>query len=308
MNWDYATYEYFLSAALLICAMFGMGATLSAKDFLGVLKAPKGLCLIIVMQIVVMPVIAIMLARIFELPTGITVGMVLVSALPGGLFSNVLTFLGRGNIALSVSATAVCTVGCLFSTVAVLKIFAATELPDDFSMPAGKILAEVGLCLLLPLLLGMTLHRAAPRLAPKVTVFCLRASWVMLVIIVSAALLAGRLDLTAYGWKSPLVLILFGMIALWLSYAAAFLFRLSIDDTFTVGVEVVVRNSHLGILLKAALFSSSDTQHLEIADGVLYTVLLYAGICLLITISEVVAKRKKLGPVFGRTRKRNRLE
>ena len=130
----------------------------------------------------------------------------------------------------------------------------------------------------------------------------------MLVLIVSAALLAGRLDLTAYGWKSPLVLILFGLISLWLSYAAAFLIRLSIDDTFTVAVEVVVRNSHLGILLKAALFSSRDTEHLEIADGVLYTVLLYAGVCLLITISEVVAKRKMLGPVFGRTRKRNRLD
>lgn len=109
-------------------------------------------------------------------------------------------------------------------------------------------------------------------------------------------------------WKSPLLLILFGMIALWLSYAAAFLIRLSIDDTFTVAVEVVVRNSHLGILLKAALFSSSDTQHLEIADGVLYTVLLYAGVCLLITISEVVAKRKMLGPVYGPTRKRTRLD
>ena len=303
MYWDYAAYEYVLSAALLICAMFGMGATLNARDFLGVIKSPQGLCLIVAMQIVVMPLVAIMLARFFELPAGIAIGMVLVSALPGGLFSNVLTFLGRGNVALSVSATAVSTVGCLFTTVTVLKIFAATELPDDFSMPAGRILAEVGLCLLLPLLLGMVLHRTAPRLAPKATMFCLRASWVLLVIIVSAALLAGRLDLTAYGWKSPLVIVLFGMIALWLSYAAAFFIRLSIDDSFTVAVEVVVRNSHLGILLKAALFSSSDTQHLEIADGVLYTVLLYAAVCLMITISEVVAKRKMLGPVFGRLRK-----
>ncbi len=223
MYWDYAAWEYVLSAALLVCAMFGMGATLNARDFLGVLKSPQGLCLIVTMQIVVMPLVAIVLARFFELPAGIAIGMVLVSALPGGLFSNVLTFLGRGNVALSVSATAVSTVGCLFTTVTVLKIFAATELPDDFSMPAGRILAEVGLCLLLPLLLGMILHRAAPRLAPKATSFCVRASWVLLVIIVSAALLAGRLDLTAYGWKSPLVIVLFGMIALWLSYAAAFL-------------------------------------------------------------------------------------
>lgn len=302
MNWDYATYEYSLSAALLICAMFGMGATLNARDFLGVLKSPQGLFLIIAMQIVVMPLVAIMLASAFDLPTGIAVGLVLVSALPGGLFSNVLTFLGRGNVALSVSATAVCTVGSLFTTVAVLKIFAATELPDDFSMPTGRILSEVGLCLLLPLSLGMVFYRAAPQWAPKASVICIRASWVMLILIVAGAFLAGRLDLLAYGWKSPLALILFGMIALWLSYAAAFLIRLTIDESFTVAVEVVVRNTHLGILLKAALFSSRDTQNLEIADGVLYTVLLYGGISLLITITEVFAKRRMLGPIFGRTR------
>ena len=300
MDWDYATFEYILSAALLICAMFGMGATLNAKDFLGILKSPQGLCLVIVMQIVVMPLVAMLLARVFALPTGVAIGMVLVSALPGGLFSNVLTFLGRGNLALSVSATAVSTVGCLFTTVTVLKIFAATELPDDFSMPAGRILTEVTLCLLLPLLLGMSLHRIAPHRARQTSVFCVRTSWMLLVLFVCVAILAGRLDLMAYSWRSPLAIVIFCLSALWLSYAATFLLGLTTDDSFTVAIEVVVRNSHLGILLKAALFSSRDTSNLEIADGVLYAVLVYAAVCLLVSISEVFAKRKKLGPIFGR--------
>ena len=303
MNWDYATYEYALSAALLTCAMFGMGASLKVQDFFGVIKSPWGLCLIIVMQIVAMPLVAVLLAKLFALPTGIAIGMVLVAALPGGLFSNLVTYLGKGNVALSVAATAVCTVGSLLTTVFVLKIFAATELPENFSMPAGAILTEVGLCLLLPLVLGMIFHRMAPVVSPKVSVWCVRASVVLLTLIVIAAFMAGRLNLAAYGWKSPLVLFLFGMIALWFSYGMAVLIGLNVHDSFTVAIEVLLRNAHLGLVLKASLFPSSDTQHLELADGVLFTLLVYGGIGLAIAASEIYGKHKKLGPIFGRLRK-----
>jgi len=303
MNWDYATYEYALSAALLTCAMFGMGATLKFSDFRGVFRAPRGLCLTIAMQIVVMPFVAILLAKLFALPTGIAVGMVLVAALPGGLFSNLATFIGKGNLALSVSATAVTSLGCLLTTVFVLKIFTAADLPADFSMPAGAILTEVAFCLLLPLVLGMVFYRMAPKASPKVSAWCVRASVVILLLIVVAALMAGRLQLTAYGWRTPVVLFLFAMIALWFTYGMAFLNRLNVDDSFTVAIEVLMRNVQLGLLLKAALFPASDTQHQEIADGVLYTLLLYGAITVVISASEIIGKFNKLGPIFGRSPK-----
>jgi len=304
MNWEYSTYEYGLSAVLLTSAMFGMGATLEVKDFGRVFKSPKGLFLIITMQIVVMPFVAVLLAKLFSLPPEIVVGMVLIAALPGGLFSNLVTYIGKGNVALSVSATAVTSMGCLMTTVFVLKIFSAADLPADFSMPATAILIEVGLCLLLPLFLGMVFHRLAPQASPKVSSWCVRASVVLLLLIVVAALTAGRLDLAAYGWKIPLALIVFALIALWLTYGMAVLIRLNVDDSFTVAIEVLMRNAHLGLLLKAVLFPSSDSQHLDIADGVLYTLFLYGAISLVISGSEICGKYKKLGPIFGRSQKR----
>ena len=300
MNWDYASIEYSISAALLVCAMFGMGATLTVKDFLGVLKAPRGLFLVLGIQIIAMPIVAIMLAKIFDLPAGITIGMVLVAALPGGLFSNLVTWFGKGNIALSVSATAVCTVACLFTTVFVLKTFATTELPPDFSMPAVRILYEVLFCLMLPLLLGMSCYRLFPTASPRISIFCVRASVLLLLLILVAALSAGRFELRAFGWKSPLILLLFALIALWFTYGTAALIRLNTDDSFTVSIEVLIRNIHLGVLLKAALFPASDAQHMELADGVLYVLILYGGISLVVAGSEVFAKYNKLGPIFGR--------
>ena len=85
---DYAAYEHTLSAAMLICAMFGMGATLRPPDFLGVARAPQAVLLIFVMQVVITPILAIALAMGLSVPREIAVGLLLTAALPGGLFSN----------------------------------------------------------------------------------------------------------------------------------------------------------------------------------------------------------------------------
>ena len=106
MNLTYADFEFFLSAALLVSAMFGMGTTLTIRDFLDVARSPQGVLLVLAMQVLITPLLAIALAKIFMLPDGIAIGLLLVAAMPGGLFSNILTFLGRGNVALSVKPAA----------------------------------------------------------------------------------------------------------------------------------------------------------------------------------------------------------
>ena len=304
MDWDFATYEYALSVVLLVTAMFGMGATLQFKDFLGVITSPRGLLLIIGLQIAVMPCVALLLGQLFDLPPGIAAGMVLVSALPGGLFSNLITYFGRGNVALSISATAVATVGCLITTVFVMKIFAPAELPAGFSMPASKILGEVTFCLTLPLILGMILHVHLPKISLSISRFCVRFSLVLLLLVIIAALSAGRLDFSDYGWKTPLVLFLFAMIALWLTYGATAIARMNTDDSFTIAMEVMIRNIHLGVLLKASLFPASDLQHAALADGVFYTLLVYGIFALGISISEIIGKYKPTRSHFWRPEKR----
>lgn len=300
MTFEYAQFEYLLSAALLVLAMFGMGTTLRPVDFAGVARAPQGVLLVIFLQILVTPLLAIALSRVFSLPREVAIGMLLVAALPGGLFSNVMAFLGRGNVALSVSATAICTLGCLVTTTFVLKTFGSTQLPQDFSMPTGRILSEISLCLLLPLTLGMVFLRVWPQHARQTAKLCIRGSLVLLALIIMGSASSGRLDIGQFGWRTPIAIVLFQLSAIWICYLLGAIVRLPIADSFTVAIEVVVRNAHLGVLLKASLFPAGGGEAGLIGNGVLYVVLFYGLASLAIGGFEVLAKRRHWG-LFARS-------
>ena len=299
MSFNYADYEYGLSAALLICAMFGMGTTLTPRDFAAVARAPQHVLLILGIQVLVTPLLVLGLSQAMFLSPDVTIGLFVAAALPGGLFSNIFAYLGRGNVALSVSATAVCTLACLFSTTLVLKVFVANKLPSEFEMPAGHILLEIGLCLLLPLLSGMVYRRLFPASHAAVARFCVRASVVMLLLVVIAAIASRKIDVTGYGWRSPLAIIVLQICLLWVCFGLCKLFRMSLNDTFTVAIEVLVRNSHLGVLLKAALFPAGDAANDRIGSAVLFAVLFYGFVCMVLGTGEVVGKRRLWG-IYGK--------
>lgn len=293
MSWDYANYEFLISATLLVVTMFGMGWTLTVRDFLGVARAPRGIVLVLVVQVLISPLLAILLARILVVPHGIAIGMLLVAALPGGMFSNFLTHLGKGNVALSVAATAVCSLGCLVTTSFVLKTFGATRLPDDFAMPASRILSDIVLYLLLPLVAGMIGRRLRPERRSVMVRYCTRISIALLILMIVAATASGRLHLLAYGWRAPLAMVLFGAGSIWICYGLGILLRMRVKESYTAVIEVVVRNSHLGVMLKASLFPADGDD--AVADAVLFTVLFYGFVSLALGLYEVVARRLRMG-------------
>ena len=161
----------------------------------------------------------------------------------------------------------------------------------EFAMPVQHILTEIGLCLLLPLFLGMGFRRLWPTRSQDMARFCVRASTVLLALVIVGAVSAGRIDLTAHNWRSPLAIVLLQILMVWLSYLLGLMFRLSVNDCFTVAIEVVVRNSHLGILLKSALFPAGQAN--DLGDGVLFVVLLYGATSLIVGGVEVIIHRKR---------------
>lgn len=295
MSWDFATIEYLLAAALLICAMLGMGTSLTPREFRNVARSPRAVVLTLAMQVLVTPLIAIAVARVFNLPSGVAIGMLLVAALPGGLFSNILSYIGRGNVALSVSATAVSTMLCLVTTAFVLRVFGSTQLPESFSMPVGRIVFEITGCLLLPLSVGMVLRKRLPAHCGQIGKICLRGSIVLLALIIAINIASGRLSLWQYGWRTPAAFALFALFSMWASYLLGFLLRLSHADAFTVVIEVLVRNAHLGLLLKASLFPASVGGGNSTVDGVLYAILLYGLLSLGFGGWEVFVRRQGIG-------------
>lgn len=297
---DYANFEYLLSVALLVTAMLGMGATLTTVDFVKVARVPQAIALMYLVQVVISPLVALVIARLLFLTPGTTIGLLLVAALPGGLFSNIITYLGRGNVALSVSATALASLTCLVTTSLVLRVVGQTDLPADFHMPTGTILFEIGMCMILPLAVGMLVRRFAVHRHAMIARFFLRLSLVVLVVFILSAIGGGHLRAAEFGWRPPLALLIFSFACLWLCYGLGIPLRLSIDDRFTIGMECVVRNVQLGVLLKATLFPSGPSD--SIGDGILYVLLLYGGLCLCLAAGEAFCKRRELGYVFGRAK------
>ena len=273
---NYAEYEYYVTASLCILAMVGMGTTLSLSEFRGVARNPRAILLIVFVQIVVGPLLAIGLAKLFQVPPEVALGMLLVMALPGGLFSNVFAFLSRCDVALSVSATAICTLGSLVTTTLVLKVFAGNHLSESFRMPVERVLFEILFCLLLPLLIGMAIHRLSPGRSKPFGRVCMRAATALLVFVIVAALQSGRIDLSAYGWRIHAAIILLDVSQIGALMLLSWPFRVSSLDSFTGQIEVVVRNVHLGLLLKAALFPAVADAANGVGSGVIF-VLLYYG-------------------------------
>lgn len=290
---SYPDYEYPLAAAQLILAMLGMGTTLRPADFWGVVRAPKGIALVLATQYVLAPLLAMLAARALDLPVGIAVGMVLVAGMPSGSLSTVFAHLGRGNTALAISAAALSTLLCLIATPLVLEAFAFDALPDDLLMPVGTVVFEIVFLLLLPLAVGLAIGRYAPARKVRIGKWCLRGSLAALAGIVVGSLGSGRLDLAAYGWRTPAALVAFAVWSYVLARLAAWAARCDARDGYTVGMGVLLRNCNLAVLVKASLFPNAGGTVDPIAAGVLFVALFYGGASLVVAGVFTVWQRKR---------------
>lgn len=273
----YVQYEYWFAAAQLLLAMMGMGATLTAKDFKDVLVEPKAVSIGLGLQLIVVPITIYLLIKAFGLSDGIAVGFALIAAIPGGTVSNIFTHFAKGNIALSISVTAITTIACLATTPIILDFLIAPYMPDDFDMPAGKIATEIGLFLLIPLAVGMLVLKYLPKYAEAFSQLGIRGSLFVIVLIVIGSLGAGRLDLKAFGLTNIALVFILAVILAVLSRPVGKLLSLSKADITALEMEVSVRSVNLGLLIKASLFPAAAAANDEFGNTILFTLLLYGG-------------------------------
>ncbi len=288
----YLANEYWFAVFQLVTAMLGMGATLTPRDFREVLVEPKAVASGSVIQLILVPLVALAFISAFGIAGGVAVGIALIAAIPGGTTSNIFTFFARGNVPLSITITALTTLACLFTTPLILEFLITQYMPDDFTMPRAQIMTEIALTLLLPLLVGMLYLRFFPGTAADFSKWVVRASLFGIALIITGALSSGRLDLDAFGGENIALvagLILTMALASWLVCKAL---RLSRPDSTAINMEVVVRNVNLGFMLKASLFPAIVGQPDAIGDMVLFTLLLYGVLQMLIALGLIVRGRR----------------
>ncbi len=236
---------------LLGIVMFGMGLTLSPPDFKILGRHPKAVLAGVVAQFVIMPLTAYALAVGFNLPPEIAVGVILVGACPGGTASNVMTYLARGNVALSVAVTSITTLLAPVLTPAIFYLLANQWL--DIS--AGAMFGSIAKMVLLPIVLGVAAHllfrkqtEAAVGVLPLVSV-------VASVLIIGAVVGASKPKILESGLLILGVVILHNGIGYLLGFLAAKLCKLPFDAQKTLAIEVGMQNSGLGAALASAYFT-----------------------------------------------------
>jgi BASS family bile acid:Na+ symporter len=242
-----------LIVPLLSLVMFIMGLTLTAADFRRVIVMPRPILIGVSLQFLIMPLAALLLSRSLQLSTQLTAGMVLVGSCAGGTASNVICYLARGDVALSISMTMVSTLLGVVATPLLCSLYLATTIDVD---TLGMLL-DIVQVVLLPVAGGVLLNRylrtTIDRLQPVLPSVSVLV--ILLIIAIVVALNAGRL--MEVGLITLLAVVLHNVLGLSGGYYLAHLLGLNLQQCRTIAIEVGMQNSGLGVALALEFFSAS---------------------------------------------------
>ena len=225
--------------------MLGMGITLSFNDFREVLKVPKAIGIGVAAQFTIMPLLGWTLANSFQLERDLAVGLILVSCCPGGTASNVIAYLARANLPLSVLMTMCSTFLAIFLTPGLTHVFASSQM----DIAAGKMLLTTVQIVLLPLAAGLTLNQFFPKIVSRANLVAPLISVVAIVLIVSCIIGLNRDKISSAGVSLFVSVLLLHVGGFALGYLAAKLLRYPEDFRRTLAIEVGMQNSGLGSTL-----------------------------------------------------------
>ncbi|MFC0201690.1 bile acid:sodium symporter family protein [Paracoccus rhizosphaerae] len=236
---------------LLGVIMFGMGLTISTRDFAEVLRRPFDVGLGVVSQFVIMPLLAFALTRIIPMPPEVAAGVILVGCCPGGTSSNVMTYLAKGDTALSVACTSVTTLLAPVVTPFLVLMLASEFLPVD----AWAMFQSIVKMVLLPLALGFAAQRLVPGFVRAAIPALPLVSVTGIVLIVAAVVGASKGAIAQSGMMIFAVVLLHNGLGYLIGFAAARLAGLDLARRKAIAIEVGMQNSGLAAALATAYFS-----------------------------------------------------
>ena len=232
--------------------MFGMGLTLSPKDFQIVLSRPKDILIGCLAQFTIMPLLAWLLTLAFSLPKELALGVILVGCCPGGTASNVITYLAKGDLALSVGMTACSTLLAPIVTPLLVWLMAGTMVNVD---TLGMLLSIVYV-VIAPIIAGLLCQHFLPQLTKAVTPYLPAFSSLAIAITVGIVVSHNADRLMLGGMIVILVVILHNLLGLSLGFAIGRLLRLEKPKCVALSIEVGMQNSGLASSLANMHFAA----------------------------------------------------
>ena len=235
---------------LLSIVLFTMGTTLKVEDFTNVFKKPKEISVGIATQYIAMPLIALALAKIFSLNEALTVGLILVGTVPGGTASDVITFLSKGDVALSVSLTAISTVIAPIITPLITLILIGNQIHFN---PVDMFLSIIEI-VIIPIMIGLMLNYKFPDFCERLKDYLPALSAIVICLIVAGVIGANKQAILTSSSIIILVIMMQYFLAMMIGFGVGYLAGMDRKQIITVAIELAFQNSGLSTGLAKAHF------------------------------------------------------
>ena len=252
--------KIFLPASLAII-MLGMGMTLVVSDFTRILKKPKAILIGLTNQLIFLPIVGFSLAIAFNLDPIMAVGLMILATCPGGPTSNLITQVCRGNIALSVTLTAIASIICVFTIPFILSYALAyfgTDSNVTIKLPILDTILQIMVITIIPISIGMGIRKFKRDFAKQME-RPMRIASTVIFILVFVAVIAANFNIMGKAMKEVgLVTLLLNIITMGLGYLTARFFKLKLKSAISITIESGIQNGTLAIVIATTILNNVE--------------------------------------------------
>ena len=244
----------------LALIMLALGLGLTGQDFLRVVKQPKDFLVGLICQLILLPIIAFLLLKIFNLPLEIALGVMIIAAAPGGVTSNVLTKFANGDVALSISLTAIISLISIISVPFIVfksaELLEVVEISKEISMIG--ISMKMFLVVTLPVLIGMLIRKFATNFVMSKSQLIERISVLLFVIVFAAIWVEEWENIMGYIKQAGLITLVLNIVMMFIGYYVAKFLASGVSQRKSISLECGLQNGTLAVFVASQLFSDIE--------------------------------------------------
>ena len=265
--------DVFLPLALAFI-MFALGLGLTGNDFLRVAKQPRDFFVGAFSQIILLPIIAFILVKIWPIAPELAIGVMIIAAAPGGVTSNLLTSFAKGDVALSVSLTAIISLLCVitipFIVLTSVGLLADSSITQDISLIG--IARNMFLIVTVPVILGMLFRRFASAIALTFEPIAKKISTVLFVLVLLGAIAAERENVVSYFAQAGLITLVLNLVMMVVAYLVAQSLASGTKQKKCITIECGLQNGTLAIFVATSIFGGG----MYVIPAATYSLIMFA--------------------------------
>ena len=265
--------DIFLPLALAFI-MLVLGLGLTGADFLRVIKQPRDFFVGALSQIILLPIVAFILVKIWPMAPELAIGVIIIAAAPGGVTSNLLTSFAKGDVALSISLTAIISLLCVFTIPFI--VLTSIELLGDVSLVQDVSLINMAsnmfLIVTVPVILGMLLRRSVSSMALRFESIAKKISIALFVLVLLGAIAAERENIVTYFAQAGLITLLLNVVMMIVAYYIAQLLSSGTKQRRCITIECGLQNGTLAIFVATSIFGGG----MYVIPAATYSLIMFA--------------------------------